>query len=293
MKQDATKPSARIGIVGTGRVAQAVGRFLIERDQPVTAIAGRNRDNTARAAHFIGADVLPATIEDLPDLASHILIAVSDSAIEPVAALLAQSGFRRGIALHTCGAKGPQALEVLTRQGVNCGSLHPIQSFATVEQGVEPLAPSVVAIDGDPPALQWATEIVCLLGGRSIRICPEHRSLYHAATVIASNYLAVLIHTGVELMQSAGIERQTALSALAPLVRTSAENSLLLGPVEALTGPIQRGDSGTVLSHLNALKIHSEAAASLYGSAGRVALEMAKLRGLSADDAARIEVILA
>lgn len=293
MKQAANRRFGYIGIAGTGRVAQALGRYLIERGQPVMAIAGRNQERTARAARFLNPCTTPVKIRDLPAHASHILIAVSDAAIEPVAALLARSGFRRGVALHTCGGKGPEALQVLASRGVSCGSLHPMQSFATAEQGLLSLPGSVVAIDGDPPALQWASSLVWLLRGRSIRINPEHRSFYHAAAVMAGNYVTALIESALELLQAAGIERPTALNVLAPLVRSSAENALQLGPVEALTGPIQRGDSATVMAHLKTLKGHSSTAASLYCSVGRLAVQMARLRGLPERKAAEIEELLA
>jgi predicted short-subunit dehydrogenase-like oxidoreductase (DUF2520 family) len=180
-------------------------------------------------------------IEEIPALASHLLIAVSDSAVECVASLLARSGFHRGVALHTCGAKGPEALAVLARQGINCGALHPMQSFASAEQGIAAMAQSNFAIDGDAEALEWCLSIVTLLGGRSLRIREKDRSLYHAAAVMASSYIGALIYGALEMLQAAGIERSMALSTLAPLARTCTENSLHLGPIEALTGPIERG----------------------------------------------------
>ena len=93
-----------IGIVGTGRVAQTLGRLLSENGRPVAAIAGRNPGRTALAALFIGGRTTPVRIEELPALS------VSDTRVEPVAEILAKSGFRCGVALHTCGANGPQTL---------------------------------------------------------------------------------------------------------------------------------------------------------------------------------------
>ena len=126
-----TDNGSSIGIVGAGRVAQALGRILSEGGQPVMAIAGRNPERTAKAAEFISPITTPSTIEELPRHASHVLIAVSDVAVEPVAALLARSGFHRGVALHTCGAKGPGALAVLADSGVSCGALasYPVLCF--------------------------------------------------------------------------------------------------------------------------------------------------------------------
>jgi predicted short-subunit dehydrogenase-like oxidoreductase (DUF2520 family) len=281
-----------IGIVGTGRVAQTLGRLLSENGRPVAAIAGRNPGRTALAALFIGGRTTPVTIEELPALSSHVLIAVSDRGVEPVAEILAKSGFRCGVALHTCGAKGPQALAVLENQGISCGALHPIQSFASAEQGVASVVGSSFGIDGNPEALRWASSIVALMGGRSLRISPQHRGLYHAAAVMASSYIAALIYAAVAILAAAGVERSTALMALAPLVRTSGESSLDLGPVEALTGPIERGDNATVLAHLEDLRSLPDPVRRLYCSAGELVVQMASLRGLQDAKAAELQEML-
>jgi predicted short-subunit dehydrogenase-like oxidoreductase (DUF2520 family) len=281
-----------IGIVGTGRVAQTLGRLLSENGRPVAAIAGRNPGRTALAALFIGGRTTPVTIEELPALSSHVLIAVSDRGVEPVAEILAKSGFRCGVALHTCGAKGPQALAVLENQGISCGALHPIQSFASAEQGVASVVGSSFGIDGNPEALRWASSIVALMGGRSLRISPQHRGLYHAAAVMASSYIAALIYAAVAILAAAAVERSTALMALAPLVRTSGESSLDLGPVEALTGPIERGDNATVLAHLEDLRSLPDPVRRLYCSAGELVVQMASLRGLQDAKAAELQEML-
>jgi predicted short-subunit dehydrogenase-like oxidoreductase (DUF2520 family) len=281
-----------IGIAGTGRVAQALGRLLNEGGQPIMTIAGRDPERTARAARFISTHTRPTTIEEIPAFASHLLIAVSDSAVEPVASLLARSRFQGGVALHTCGVKGPEALAVLACEGISCGALHPMQSFASAEQGVAAMAESNFSIDGDPEALEWCSSIVTLVGGRSLRIRPEDRSLYHAAAVMASSCIAAVIYGALEMLKAAGVERSMALSTLAPLARTCTENSLYLGPIEALTGPIERGDSTTVLSHLKSLRNFPTPVKRLYCSAGLLVVQMALRRGLPETKAAEIEELL-
>lgn len=281
-----------IGIAGTGRVAQALGRLLVQHDQPVVAIAGRNPERAAQAAAFLGGSTNSIRLQELPKAASHVLIAVSDAAIEPVASILSGSGFQRGVALHTCGATGPEALQVLARAGVSCGALHPMQSFATPEQALASLPGSVFAIDGTPRALDWATSIVCLLGGQTIHIGPEHRAIYHAAAAMAGNYVITAVYAALKALEAAQIDPSTALRSLAPLVRVSAENALRLGPVAALTGPIQRGDSGTVLAHLQGLERCSPSVKEFYRAAGLVTLEIATQRGLTSERAADIREVL-
>ncbi len=281
-----------IGIAGTGRLAQAFGRLLSVRGEPVVAVAGRDPERTRVAAAFIGREVQPVVLSELPARASRILIAVSDGAIPEVARLLAASGMTSGIALHTCGGLGADALAPLAAAGVNCGAIHPLQTIATPEQGLEALPGAAFAIDGDAAALEWGGRIARLLGGETLRIRPEHRALYHAAAVMASNYVVALVDAAAMLMDAAGISEDKALRAMGPLVQSSVANALSLGPVKALTGPIQRGDVETVSGHVRALARMPESVRGFYRSAGLHALDLAVRRGLAKDRARLIEAKL-
>jgi predicted short-subunit dehydrogenase-like oxidoreductase (DUF2520 family) len=289
--RNSLKIESPIGIAGTGRVAQALGRLLRERGQPVAAVAGRDPERTRAAAEFVGG-IEAVTFSHLPEFASRVLIAVSDAAVTEVAETLARAGMNSGAALHTCGTVGAEALEPLSRAGVSCGALHPLQTVATAEEGLTALHNVAFAIDGEGPALGWAEQIVALLDGRALRIDPSKRVFYHAAAVMASNYAVALMDAAVMLMGAAGIEEETALKALAPLVRASMGNALRLGPSQALTGPIERGDAGTVAVHLRALELVPGQLRGLYRAAGLHALEVARKRGLSETKARELEELL-
>jgi len=279
-----------IGIAGTGRVAQALGRLLRERGEPVVAVAGRSPGRTARAAEFIG--VAAVSPRQLHEHAGRILIAVSDTAVAGVAHTLAHSGWCQGAALHTCGARGPEVLELLARAGIACGVLHPLQTVVTPEAGVNALPGSTFAVCGDPAAVAWAERIVKVLGGTALHVAADSMPLYHAAAVMASNYVAGLIDAAAILMKAAGIDEKTALDALSPLIYGGVANALALGPEKALTGPIERGDAETVRRHLPSLAAVPPSVAGLYRSAGLHVLEVARRRGLAEAKAREIEMLL-
>jgi predicted short-subunit dehydrogenase-like oxidoreductase (DUF2520 family) len=266
-------PIDDIGIAGAGRIGQALGRLLIERGQPVAAIAGRDTVKTDESAKFVGTRGI--SYEDLPGCAGRILIAVPDDAIESVAARLADAGMRGGMVIHTSGARGPEALAALEAQGVSCAAMHPLQTISTPRQGVAALPGSVFGISGVGAARAWAEEIATILGGEILAIAPEDRPLYHAAAVMASNYLVALLDAAAILMGEAGISGEQALRALTPLIRASVENVLDAGPMRALTGPVERGDTGTVAAHLRALGGTPETVRRLYRSAGLHAVQLA------------------
>ncbi len=273
-------------------MARALGRLLIRAGEPVAAIAGRDTERTAAAAAFVGSSAEPVSLESLPQRAGRIVVAVSDDAVAEVAHVLAAAGMRSGAVLHTCGARGPEALAHLQAVGVACGVLHPLQTVATAEQGLAVLTGSWFAISGDPAAAAWAERICNLLNGKPLCIAPDRMPLYHAAAVMASNHVTGLLDAAVILMGAAGIGRQTALDALGPLVRASVENTLALGTADALTGPIRRGDIETVRRHLRSLAGVPLSVRELYRSAGLQVLELARRCGLAEPRAREIEALL-
>jgi len=273
-------------------MAQALGRLLSERGECVAAIASRDPAHAAVAARFVGGATRAVTYDGIVQHARYVLIAVPDDAIAEVAQALAQSGMCGGVALHTSGARGPEALAALAASGVSCGTLHPLQTVANPGEGVTVLPGSAFAIDGEPDAVAWATQIAGLLNGIVLQIPATARPLYHAAAVTASNYLIALISTAVMLMKEAGVDEATAQRALEPLARTSVRNAFELGPAAALTGPIVRGDADTVRAHLAAIRNAKPAVSSLYRAVGLATLEVARRQGLDAARGGTIEEIL-
>jgi predicted short-subunit dehydrogenase-like oxidoreductase (DUF2520 family) len=268
-----------IGIAGAGRVAQALGRLLAAHGEPVACIASRSIEHARKAAAFIGYSVRAVGYSELARNTGRILIAVSDSAIESVASAL---DMQAGIVLHTCGNCGPEALGVLSER-VSCGAIHPLQTISDPGTGAAALHGAAFAISGDGPAVAWAEQIARAANGRILRIPDERRPLYHAAAVMASNYVTALLSAAQTLLIAADVNPEDALAALGPIARSSLDNALRQGPVAALTGPIERGDVSTISSHLAALtEIHGPIPF-LYRAAGLQALELARKKGLGAE----------
>lgn len=275
-----------IGIVGAGRVGQALGSLLSRNHN----LKITSRNDAASAAAFIGTRAQAVSLSELAAHCTHIILAVSDPAVSNVAADLV--GSRAQVVLHTCGSLGPAALAPLTQSGVSCATFHPLQTFASREQGVQCLAGSAFGICGKGAAYEWAKQLCTELDGTPITILEEQLPLYHAAAVIAGNYTIGLIDVAVKLMERAGVEHDLALRAIAPLVRTSAENALTMGPEAALTGPIERGDFPTIERHLEALRTGPRGADAVYVAVGRQLVAIARQRGLPLEKAAAIAELL-
>ena len=212
----------RVGIVGAGRLGTALASALAEAGFEVHGPAGRGEP--------VGGDA--------------IVLCVPDAEIAAAAGAVAGHAPLVG---HTSGATPLTALEAAERAGAAVFGLHPLQTFAAGEQAPGRFAGVGCAVAGSTPeALAAARELAERVGMRPFELADEDRAAYHAAASIASNFLITVEAAAEEVAAGAGIERSEARGLLAPLVRSTVENWASLGPERALTGPVARGDEGTV-----------------------------------------------
>ena len=269
-------------------MAKALGALMVRAGLRVSAVGGRSPEEARR---FIGAE-RAVSVRELPQYARSIVIAVTDGAIQEVAAEIAEGGLRDGIVLHISGAAGPEALGILREAGNSIGVLHPLQSVPSAERGVETLPGATYAFAGDEEAVAWAKQLIGQLGGRAVQVDPKFWQHYHAGAVMACNFQMTLVDAALELMDMAGIGREAALDALGPILRTTTENVLTLGPEGALTGPIRRGDVGTIRRHLDAVQSASQETRELYLAAGLRTVAVAERAGLDESAAREVEKML-
>jgi predicted short-subunit dehydrogenase-like oxidoreductase (DUF2520 family) len=268
-----------------------MGALMVRGGVAVGAVGGRGGRSAEEARQFIGAE-RAVSLRELPRHAGRIVIAVTDGAIPEVVAEIAEGGLREGIVLHTSGAAGPEALEILREAGNSIGVLHPLQTVPSAERGVETLPGSTFAFAGDEEATAWANRIIVQVGGSALRVDSKFWQHYHAGAVMACNYQMTLVDAALELMATAGIGREAALDALAPILRATTENVLKLGPEGALTGPIRRGDVGTIRRHLAAVENASPETKRLYVAAGMRTVLVAERAGLGENAARDVEKAL-
>jgi predicted short-subunit dehydrogenase-like oxidoreductase (DUF2520 family) len=236
-------------------------------------------------------------IKEAAALGDIFFLTVPDKEITKVAEALAASGhLRKGaLAAHTSGALSSDVLGPLYRAGARLASMHPLQSFADVDLAISKIRRSAFVLEGGSDAVADLREIASRLTKTVLTIRSEDKPLYHAAACVASNYFVTLAWAAVKILQAIDIGEQQALAALQPLVEGTLENVFRLGPVKALTGPIARGDAGTIEHHLTALERISESMPglpSLYVTMGLHTLVVAFFRGLSLEDADRIKNLL-
>jgi predicted short-subunit dehydrogenase-like oxidoreductase (DUF2520 family) len=249
-----TPPAYRqIGILGSGRVAQAMGAALADQSRAPLLMWGRTQAKVQRVADRIGHARAAPDCAALAASCDLIVLAVADDALEDIVAqLAAQAMAQRPFIIHVSGKNGVALLEPLRRAGAQVAAIHPAMTFTGDPQAERlRMAGAVFAVTTiDNAALAQAQQLVGLLGGVLVQVTEERRALYHAALCHAANHLVTLLAGAREALTAAGIARPQ--DVMAPLVQAAMDNSLVEG-MGALSGPLLRGDRGTIERHLDAL----------------------------------------
>jgi predicted short-subunit dehydrogenase-like oxidoreductase (DUF2520 family) len=221
-----------------------------------------------------------------------LILAVRDDGIKPLAESLARTRAigERHVVLHLSGAQGQEALGALVSSRASLGSLHPLQTIVEPERAPARLKGAWAAVEGMPRAVETGETLAQDIGMRPFRIATKAKAIYHAGAVFASNYLVVVEAVAQRLLRHAGLSDADAWSALRPLVEGTIENLSRADPKSALTGPVARGDTATIVRHLESLAVDD---AKLYRSLGRAALELAQKRGMDEGTAQQVAEALA
>jgi predicted short-subunit dehydrogenase-like oxidoreductase (DUF2520 family) len=282
-----------IGIIGSGRVGSALGAALARAGHPVVGASGRSDASAARIAHLLpGTPRLPA--EDIVRRADLVLFAVPDDALGPLVAHLGESGaFRPGVIVaHTSGAHGVGILHPATARGALPLAFHPAMTFTGGPEDVERVTAGISFGVTAPEGLRaLATRLVAELNGIPEWIPDDRRGLYHTALAHGSNHLVTLVNEAMDRLRDAGVVHPE--RALAPLLHAALDNALAMGDA-ALTGPVSRGDAGTVAKHLDTLAVMAPESVPSYLALARRTADRAIAAGrLAPADAESLLVVLA
>ncbi len=274
-----------IGIVGGGAVGTALGVALTRAGWPVHAVASRDPDRRDRFRAAVegarGFSEPQALIEEV----ELVILAVPDDAIAPLAKTLRL--YSGQAMVHTSGALGAEVLEPAMAAGTQVGAFHPLVAFADTERAVAALHGATVAIEGDDQLAGLLAEMAEALGATPVRLAPGSKAAYHAAAVLAAGGFVALLDAIAELGRVAGLDEAGSLAVYGPLIEGTLGNARALGIRAALTGPITRGDVGTLAAHLDALREHAPDVLPLYRAAGVREIDLAEARGTLAPETVR------
>jgi predicted short-subunit dehydrogenase-like oxidoreductase (DUF2520 family) len=245
----------KITIVGPGRLGTALATALKQAGYSIDEIISRNssasKAKARKLARTVGARASTTTTARLD--APLIWFCVPDRQIAQASRELASAANWEGkVALHSSGALASEELRVLRRRGAAVASVHPMMTF--VSRVVPSLRGVPFALEGDAAALRQARRLVRALGGHSFAVRKRDKLAYHAWATFASPLLVAVLVAAEQAARTAGFSAATARRNMLPIVKQTVENYARLGPANAFSGPLVRGDATVVAQHLRALK---------------------------------------
>jgi predicted short-subunit dehydrogenase-like oxidoreductase (DUF2520 family) len=281
----------RIGFVGAGPVGTTLGIAFSAAGWPVAAVASRDPGRRARFVSRVPSALALESASQLPDEVELLFLTVPDDAITAVAASMRL--YAGQAVVHTSGALSADVLAAARAAGTSAGSFHPLVAFADVDRALAALPGATIAIEGDHDLAGLLAQLATDIGAEPVRLPPGGKAAYHAAAVLSAGGFIGLLDAIVELGRGAGLDEAGSLAIYGPLIRQSLANAEALGVAAALTGPLLRGDVGTVRGHLDAMRRLAPGSLDLYRAAARREIALARGRGeLSAERVTALEALV-
>ena len=266
----------KIGIIGAGKVGIALGYAFKQKGFTVVAVSSRREESLEMAKGYLGFDPVYTTDNrEVASLADLVAVTTQDREIGNVALQVSGLGdaLKGKTFFHTSGAHPAVELSPLNSHGCHLGSFHPLQTFPDIDSGIAALPETYIFIEGDEEARAGLETLARAVGIDSVAIDSRNKVLYHLSAVFVCNLLTALLFSGEAIMERATID----LKPFYPIIRATLKNIESKGPLASLTGPVVRGDAGTVASHLSAMEgmgLHER----VYKALSLVAVEMADQR---------------
>jgi len=281
----------RVSFIGAGTVGTALAVLLNRKGYKVTSIYDLNNSAAEKLAAQIKGCRAAKSSQSATDDAELTFITTPDSAIAKVAT---EVKWRQGRnVVHCSGADSTDILESAGKTGAMVGCFHPLQTFAGALQAMENIPGSTFALEAEGPLLATLKKMAEDLGGNWIQLKSSDKAAYHAAAVIASNYMVTLVKMSTDLWKTFSIPSDQAVKALLPLIRGTLHNIETIGLPGCLTGPIARGDKDTVVKHIKTIKEKTPDLLSAYKALGLQTIPIATAKGkINQEQANDLEVTL-
>lgn len=283
---------SRVAIIGPGRVGGALALGLHRAGHQVTTVAGRAPTSESLAAFTrLVPTARSVEVAKAPKGVDLVVVTTPDDLVAHVVGLAAQadtiSPGQRWV--HTSGGHGLEALRVARAAGARVAACHPAMTIPDPVSGVDRLPGTSWAVTADHDDRHWATQLVRDLGGRPRRVKQKDRALYHTGLSIGANGAAAVVTLARDLLLGAGVADPGEF--LGPLTAAAVEGAAHQG-VDALTGPIRRGDASTVRRHLEELRTSFPEGVHAYLSLADLLVSQAARAGLDHERQARVRAVL-
>lgn len=281
----------KLGFIGAGTVGIALASRLNAKDYRIVSVFSRSYESMTKMTSRIPGCKAATSYQEVADSSDIVFITTPDGEIGKVVSQITWSEGKSVI--HCSGADSTEVLAPAKHSGAQTGAFHPLQTFAGINEAIENIPGSTFAIEAEEPLLTELKKMAIALGGRYIQLEADDKVIYHAAAVMACNFLVTLIKEATDLWKTFDIPTSQATQALLPLIKGTINNIENVGIPDCLTGPIARGDIGTVRKHIEALEKTAPSVLPTYLQMGLKTVPIALAKGkISRNQAEELETIL-
>jgi predicted short-subunit dehydrogenase-like oxidoreductase (DUF2520 family) len=243
-----------IGFIGAGKVGTSLGKYFETKDIKLSGYYSRSLDSSKAAADFTNSAFYTEIGELISD-SNIIMITTPDDAIKKIWKSLKKYNLKDKIICHTSGSLSSDIFDDIYTSGAFGYSIHPMFAFSDKFTTFKNLKSAYFSIEGSEKYLPSLKKFFKSLGNEVFILSKDNKPLYHLASVTASNLVLSLINIACNYLEKCGVDSTKSLDALLPLVNNNIQNISEKGFIDALTGPIERGDAGTVVNHLKAIPL--------------------------------------
>lgn len=274
--------SMKIGFIGAGKAGCSLGKYFAERNRGGLAVSGYYslEEADARWAASFTDSRWFQTLGEAVDSSDTILVSTPDGAITKVWEALRQEHIRGKMICHLSGSLSSDVFSQGEELGAYPISIHPMFAFSNKESVYQQLHEASFTLEGHPRAVAAWQEAFRALGNQAIPIDKAVKAKYHGAASLLSNHVLAVLAAGYDLLEECGFSQEEARLFSRFLVRNNVEHAIADGCVKALTGPVERGDAGTVAKHLSVM---GEEQQGLYRACGRKLVSLARKKNPGQD----------
>ena len=241
-----------IGLIGAGKVGVSLGKLFSEAGEHITGYYSRSPEHARQAAEFTSSTQFH-TMEEIIQASDTLFVTTPDGVLPSVAEELAELPVKEKRICHCSGALTSGVLSPAAQRDARTCSVHPLVAVSDRFTSWKTLRGAFFTLEGDTDTVRAMEQLLHRCGAQTAVIAAQDKPRYHLAACVVSNLAVGLSEWGVQLLEQCGFTREQGLAALTPLILGNAQSICQKGPVNALTGPAERGDLGTIRSHMACL----------------------------------------
>ena len=271
---DNRKDKMTVGFIGAGKVGFSLGKYLKENGATISGYYSRNPESAYEASRFTDS----AEFDSIGELSSNsdiLFITVPDDTIKIIWDQLRELDIKDKIICHCSGSLSSEIFKDIEQKGAFGYSLHPLFAIDSKSESYKKLHTALFTIEGDNKHIGFLKGLIEKMGNKVHIINKEQKTKYHAASVYLSNLVTALANVGVTLLEECGFNEEFTKNVLNTLFINNCVSTAHYGPIQALTGPVERNDILTVKKHIECL---DEKYKSLYTLLSGEIVEMAKIK---------------